>query len=142
MALSYFDKVSGGVHQLWVSDGTVPGTHVVASFGSASSGSNAIFNLTTIGSRVFFGVDDGVHGRELWTSNGTAAGTLMVKDIAPGPNSGQPISLLNVDGTLYFDASDGTHGFELWKSDGSPAGTLMVKDIDTGSVELSSCRAD
>ena len=62
MALSYFNKVSGAVQQLWVTDGTVPGTHVVASLGSG-----AIFNLTTIGSRAFFVLDDGAHGGELWT---------------------------------------------------------------------------
>src|ERR1043165_9816925 len=36
---------------------------------------------------VYFTADDGVHGRELWKSNGSAAGTTMVKDIVPGPSS-------------------------------------------------------
>ena len=76
MALSYFNEVVGGVEQLWVTDGTSVGTHVVASFGAG-----LIQNLTTIGSRVFFSVDDGAHGQELWTSDGTAAGPAMVKDI-------------------------------------------------------------
>jgi hypothetical protein len=64
MALSYFAENIGGVEQLWVTAGTIPGTHLVASFGSG-----AIFNLTTIGSRVFFVIDDGVHGLVQRTSH-------------------------------------------------------------------------
>ena len=88
MAVAYFDETVGGVEELWVTDGTVAGAHAVASLDSA-----AISNLITIGSRVFFAVDDGVHGQELWTSNGTAAGTV----ISTGHRSGRRrlISLLS-----------------------------------------------
>jgi trimeric autotransporter adhesin len=67
--------------------------------------------------------------RELWKSNGTEAGTVMVKDIKPGASS-SPSYITNVNGTLYFAANDGVHGTELWKSDGTEAGTVMVKDIN------------
>ena len=39
---------------------------------------------------LFFQADDGVNGRELWTSDGTAAGTQMVKDIDPTPATRSP----------------------------------------------------
>ena len=76
--------------------------------------------------------DDGTHGDELWESDGTAAGTLMVDDIDPGSDSSSPNYLTVVGGTLFFTANDGTTGKELWESDGTTAGTRIVKDINPG----------
>ena len=131
MALSYFDKKVGGVEELWITDGTPLGTHSFASFGSG-----AISNLKTIGARLFFVVNDGVYGQELWTTETqTISGSLvtfptMVKDIWPGSEGGSfPDELTNVNGALYFDATDREQGQQIWKSDGTAAGTMMVKDI-------------
>ena len=33
---------------------------------------------------LYFSANDNAHGQELWKSDGTAAGTVMVKDINPG----------------------------------------------------------
>ena len=77
---------------------------------------------------------DGIHGRELWTSDGTQAGTVLVKDIKPGRASGSfPSYLTAVGGRLFFTADDGKHGQELWRSDGTRAGTVLVKDISPGA---------
>lgn len=83
--------------------------------------------LTPVAGNVLFAANDGVHGRELWSTNGTTAH--QVKNIRPGAGSSTPQGLVNVAGTLYFTANDGIHGRELWKSDGSAAGTKLVKDI-------------
>ena len=69
----------------------------------------------------------------MWKSDGTASGTVMVKDINSGSGSSSPSYLTAVGNTLYFQASDGTNGAELWKSDGTASGTVMVKDINSGS---------
>ncbi|MFN5513829.1 MAG: ELWxxDGT repeat protein, partial [Cyanobacteriota bacterium] len=77
--------------------------------------------------------NDGVNGDELWKSDGTAAGTVLVKDIRPGSSSSYLRELTGVGNTLYFSANDGVNGDELWKSDGTAAGTVLVKDINPGS---------
>lgn len=90
--------------------------------------------LVDVNGTLFFVANDGVHGNELWKSDGTEAGTVMVKDIIPGDNGegSQPYKLTSVGGLLYFTIDDGVHGYELWKSDGTAAGTVMVKDIYPG----------
>ncbi len=127
MSLSYFAETNAGVQELWVSDGTT--SHKVMGFGAA-----AITNLTMIGARVFFTVDDGIHGNEVWVSDGTAAGTMLVSDIDPGATGSSPADLINVNGELFFAANDGTHGLELWETDGTAVGTMMVKDADPGAT--------
>lgn len=37
-------------------------------------------NFVEMGGCVYFGADDGVNGRELWKSDGTPEGTVMVKE--------------------------------------------------------------
>jgi ELWxxDGT repeat protein len=87
--------------------------------------------FTKVGSTTYFVAEDHVNGRELWKTDGTAAGTVLVRDIWPGNdvNNG-PRSLFNFNGVLLFTATDGRYGLELWRSDGTATGTVMVKDIE------------
>ncbi|MFH7245724.1 MAG: ELWxxDGT repeat protein [Spirulina sp.] len=89
--------------------------------------------LTDSNGILYFTADDGTHGMELWKSDGTAAGTVLVKDIYRGSGYSSPAYLTNVNGTLFFTADNGFHGIELWKSDGTEAGTVLVKDIYSDS---------
>jgi ELWxxDGT repeat protein len=126
--------------ELYVSDGTPAGTRLVKDIRPGSGGSIPISpgpHLTNVNGTLFFLANDGVHGDELWKSDGTAEGTILVKDILPGPASpftGDSTELTEVSGTLFFLANDGVHGRELWKSDGTEAGTVLVEDINPGSA--------
>ena len=90
--------------------------------------------LTVVGNRLFFAADDRQHGVELWQSDGTTAGTTLVKDLAPNSTSAYPEKLTTVGNLLYFQATDGMVGAELWKSDGTTAGTVLVKDLNPGTA--------
>lgn len=123
--------------ELWSSDGTPAGTSLVKDI-STGAGSSNPSDLTPVSAglfstpNLFFAATDGAGGRELWMSDGTAAGTVRVKDIYLGMDGSSPTFLTAVGTVLYFSASDGSNGNELWKSDGTPGGTVLVKDINSG----------
>jgi len=91
-----------------------------------------------IGNVLFF-VASETFERELWKTDGTNAGTVLVKDIS-GVGFGSYLDHLTLfDNQLYFVGANTTDGVELWKSDGTSTGTVMVKDInnDPGSSSIS-----
>ncbi len=126
-----------GVHgeELWRSDGTALGTYLVRDLCPGACGSHALgaFGaLAALGSTVLFAGHDGVHGLELWATDGTAGGTRLVADLRPGLASSTPRNFLAAAGQLFFVADDGVHGQELWRSDGTAEGTYLVRDLAPG----------
>lgn len=123
--------------ELWSSDGTEIGTVLLKDINTtASTGSSpsVIDNYGPIRSVVlngfvYFSATDATHGTELWKSDGTEAGTVLVKDInIPGSSSPTQFTLFN--NAIYFSADDGINGNELWKTDGTESGTVLVPGID------------
>jgi ELWxxDGT repeat protein len=88
--------------------------------------------LTLAGSYVYFSANDGVHGSELWKSDGTAAGTVLVKDVLPGQAGAHLGYFTGVGDKVYFWVGGSTAHAGLWTSDGSSAGTRHVKAITPG----------
>ena len=110
---------------LFVSDGSKAGTYGLKAIWTAG--------LTAMESGIYFSADNVQTGIELWKSDGTAGGTQMVMDIAPGSQSSDPSGFELIDNIIYFKADDGSHGYELWRSDGSASGTWMIKDINSSA---------
>ncbi|MFN8569150.1 MAG: ELWxxDGT repeat protein [Kouleothrix sp.] len=141
-----FFTANDGVNglELWKSDGSANGTVMVKDIrtGPSDGTNSSAFWPTVLNGTIYFVANDGTHGDELWKSDGTANGTLMVKDINPGAGSGFDLyvwplfTLPELNGQLFFTANDGTHGRELWKSDGSANGTVLVKDAVAGAAGL------
>lgn len=132
----YYFWADDGAHgrELWVSDGTSAGTSLVVDLrpsGDAQGLSPLAAPIVVLDGRLYFNANDGANGEELWTSDGTMAGTTLVRDIAPGALGSYVQSPCVAGGELYFGAA-GVDGNELWKSDGTPAGTVQVKDISPG----------
>ena len=87
--------------------------------------------LTIFADRLWFVAGDGLHGRELWVSDGTPEGTRLLDLRADGDSL--PHQLTHSVSRLYFSAFTVEFGRELWSSDGSVEGTRLVADIDPGS---------
>lgn len=111
-------------------------TMMVKDINPGEANSMADVNVSSkiaIGDVFYFTAFDDTHGMELWKSDGTEEGTVLIKDINPGTEGGNISTFINLNGILLFFADDGEHGRELWKSDGTEAGTQMIKDIRPGS---------
>ncbi|KAB8139955.1 hypothetical protein F8S13_25730 [Chloroflexia bacterium SDU3-3] len=83
-------------------------------------------DLTIFGGSIFFSANDGANttssGVTFWKTDGTAAGTMKVKDI-------DPWKLMVFNDMLYFLAEASTGAYELWKSDGTADGTVLLKQV-------------
>lgn len=130
--LLYFGGPSGDV-ELWKTDGTDAGSSRVKDINPSGS---SLFDQVSIrgmfhstGSKVFFGATDGVNGVELWQSDGTAAGTTMVKDLLPGTASSLQLGYVGALGDIVLFSSYA--GRNLWRTDGTAAGTyeLLADDF-------------
>jgi ELWxxDGT repeat protein len=132
----YFEASDGtNMREVWKSDGTAAGTVMIAGgyYASDIDGLRYRANFTSVNGTLFFGAgtSNGATSYRLWKSDGTEAGTVMVKDTY-GNSFCYPFSLTNFNGALFFSASNSATGDGLWKSDGTEAGTVVVKNIYAG----------
>ena len=102
---------------------------------SLSSGRTTAFPcwLTDVNGTLLFWATDAEHGTELWRSDGTPAGTVLVKDIVPGPSSSQPSFLWPAGSNVFFQACPLATGCELYRTDGTESGTGIVADVYPGA---------
>ena len=126
-------------YELWRSDGTANGTLLIKSFdlttasqvmpitNFASAGSQRITSV--VGDVLYFSGYDAVNGSELWKSDGTPAGTVLIKDIRAGSSSSSPQSFCKVGSKILFTAADKFGYGDLWQTDGTEAGTFVLKDF-------------
>ncbi|MEM7202642.1 MAG: ELWxxDGT repeat protein [Planctomycetota bacterium] len=136
----YFTARDTRGYELWISDGSTAGTRLVKDInpGPADGTTWPLVDLWQgLGGKLLFVGNDGVSGTELWESDGTEAGTRLLKDVNPGAASSSLGEAAEHGGFLYFSGLSGASGTELWRTDGTAAGTQLVVDLvpATGSAD-------
>lgn len=127
-SIAYNDKI-------WKSDGTTNGTSLVHAFESAPGFTNAgVYysvsghrkNYSVNGNTLYFSAYDSTNGKEIWKTDGTTAGTKMLKDIKAGTGSNQASGFCRIANTTLFIAQSTGFESKLWKTDGTTAGTEQI----------------
>jgi ELWxxDGT repeat protein len=147
--LFFISSDGKGGQDLWSSDGTAAGTSIVKDFnrehtyyGSKRYYSLNINNLTAAAGTLFFTAYDPDGGEDLWSSDGTTKGTIVVKHFEHGSGyryyNSPIVDLTPAGGELFFTADDGSAGLEPWASDGTPGGTVSLAVVDPGSTAAAS----
>ena len=123
--------------ELWVTDGTKNGTRLLkdiyrgATFSSDPSpkiGSNSFASSKNL---AIFPATDNNNGRELWSTDGTAEGTTIVKDLLIGEASGIGITdkyVVSNGEKTYFRSRETTFGLSLWSTTGTSKSTRIASN--------------
>lgn len=117
--------------EVFSSDGTEANTGLLLDIApnGDSLPAGASYSFTSYADAVYFRASNGVDDIELWRTDGTGAGTAMVKNIAEsGPST--PGGFFIFKNQLFFAATADTGGRELWRTDGTEAGTAIAVDIN------------
>lgn len=118
-------------NELWIYDGLTPPQLVNINPGAASS--NPAW-FAPIGTSVVFAATTAAAGREIWISNGTVAGTALLRDIEAGAASSNPEQLVaRTASEVVFTAVQGNLGREPWRTNGTLAGTVLIENVRTGA---------
>lgn len=128
------DDGENGV-ELWVTDGTEAGTVMVKNINPSSDGLTPDLDNFAVefNGSLLFGADDGSPvGQELWISDGTDAGTLLLYDINQTADfAGTEIGFVGqINGLQLVSADMGANGSQLWVTNGTTHGTELLKDIE------------
>ena len=105
------------------------------------TGDGVTGKIISINNKIIFnGYENITTGNELYESNGTTSGTVLLKNISlANQSSGNPNKFYKWNNTtVFFEANDAANqgNAELWKTDGTTAGTVLVKDIFVNGASI------
>lgn len=94
------------------------------------------YYLTNVNGTLFFAAENVADtATQLWKTDGTNAGTVMITELPGGANGLGISEIVNVNGILFFSAfiKSTYKDRQLWKSDGTNAGTVLLKIPNPGN---------
>jgi len=122
----YFSACSGTYGcELWQSDGTLSGTHMLKDINVGTNSSYSFYNMSNretsvkvFKNRLYFLAIDDIHGTELWSTDGTTEGTTMLPEMLDGNISDWPhegFSFAVYHDELYLNAAAPSYSYGTWK---------------------------
>ncbi|PZU80029.1 MAG: hypothetical protein DI529_16965 [Chryseobacterium sp.] len=129
---TFFNANGGNGAEPWMTDGTEAGTSIVKDINiSGPTAGSGPQNFIEYKGKVYFSASNGLeNGAELWVTDGTEQGTMMVKDIVPGASASFPEKMMVYKDKLYFFITNNSVK-QLWESDGTEAGTKMLSAVSS-----------
>jgi ELWxxDGT repeat protein len=118
-------SASADPQDLWKTDGTAAGTTKVARILLPAMPERyplALTGAAALGDQLFFRADDGLTALEPWITDGTTAGTHLVKELAPTRTRNEVLASHAYHGAHYFSVDTVEH-LSLWRSDGTASGS-------------------
>jgi len=95
-----------------------------------------ITGLTVVGSTLYFVADDGTAGLELWKSDGTSAGTVLVRELVSGPGGASIGAMAALGNLLVFVADDRNHRVLRFPKQGTSI--AKTADLVIGQINFTS----
>ncbi len=89
-------------------------------------------SFALINNKLFFGASDGANIRNPYITDGTTAGTTLLKAISTSPTS-NVTEVTNALGKLIFTGRNSATGVEPYITDGTMAGTMLLADVRAGT---------
>jgi ELWxxDGT repeat protein len=134
--------------ELWKSDGTDAGTNLLTDINSGNAGADSSNpnSFYPYNNMVLFTAKNSFNGSEIWRTDGTFAGTFLLKDINPGTAGSTDVEIFPgfsiplflgfhiFNNRAYFQASDGVNSGDVWVTNGTSTGTTLVKTIVSGTA--------
>ncbi|HQM32007.1 MAG TPA: hypothetical protein PKX85_05620 [Candidatus Hydrogenedentes bacterium] len=132
-----FFTCNDGKHgeELWMSAGQAGRPVLVADIYAPPAEkalSSSPRHLTPFQGGLLFCARDIGHGAELWRTDGTSDGTVLVNDIVAGPADSGPSAFAVLGDRAFFSAAEPSTGRELWVTDGTAEHTRPVADLWPG----------
>ncbi|SHJ89257.1 ELWxxDGT repeat protein [Epilithonimonas mollis] len=129
---TFFNANGGNGAEPWMTDGTEAGTSIVKDINvSGPSAGSGPQNFMEYKGKVYFSASSGLeYGTELWVTDGTESGTMIVKDIVPDTPGSFPEKMVVYKDKLYFIITNGSIK-QLWESDGTDAGTKILYTVSS-----------
>jgi ELWxxDGT repeat protein len=136
-----FFSADNGVNglELWSTEGEIENTTMVKDINQTISdggGSGTSF-LTMALSSLFLKASDGIHGSELWVSNGTTEGTVSIKpagSTAMGPLDDHYGGMYSIEDTLFLFANYNGQDNELWKVTPASPSAVDKNSFEAGII--------